>query len=117
MDHRLKSNKKIEYLFEKGQQVFAYPVKVVWASRSNENSVPGLQYGVSVSKRNFKKAVDRNRIKRQMREALREVIVKESRLKMLDGLQVDIMFVYVGKELLEYKVIRSGIRKVINKIH
>ena len=67
---KLKSRKQIELLFAKGKTIAAFPVKVFYLPVENTPMHP-VQVGVGVSARNFKKAVDRNTIKRRMREAYR----------------------------------------------
>ena len=67
---KLKSKKLIEQMFDEGDSVLAYPLRLVYLETSFDD---GSQFktGVSVSKRHFKKAVDRNHIKRLLREAYR----------------------------------------------
>ena len=67
---KLKSRKQIELLFAKGKSISAFPVKVFYFPVEHTPLHP-VQVGVGVSARNFKKAVDRNAIKRRMREAYR----------------------------------------------
>ena len=67
---KLKSQKRIEQLFSEGKSVNAYPLRMVYL-KSDFNGNTTFKTGVTVSKRNFKKAVDRNRIKRLLREAYR----------------------------------------------
>jgi len=67
---KLKSRKQIELLFAKGKSISAFPVKVFYLPVEYTPEHP-VQVGVGVSARNFKKAVDRNTIKRRMREAYR----------------------------------------------
>lgn len=67
---KLKSRKQIELLFAKGKSISAFPVKVFYLPVEHTPEHP-VQVGVGVSARNFKKAVDRNTIKRRMREAYR----------------------------------------------
>ena len=67
---KLKSKKLIEKLFSEGEAVLVYPLRLIYIESSFDEDVK-LKVGVSVSKRNFKKAVDRNKIKRQLREAYR----------------------------------------------
>lgn len=74
-EEKLKQKKEITLLFEKGKwktcgniRVISYKIS---SSLNPQNSVDNPKIGFSVSKRNFKKAVDRNRIKRLLREAYR----------------------------------------------
>lgn len=69
---RLKSRKVIGALFKGGQSYVAYPLRVVWVPLGDETATEHpAQVAISVSKRAFKTAVARNRIKRQIREAYR----------------------------------------------
>ena len=71
---KLKSRKQIQELFTGGNSFFAHPVKLIWmvgGQSSDGQKTSKLLTGVSVSKRNFKKATDRNRIKRLLRESYR----------------------------------------------
>lgn len=74
-EERICSKKLIEKLFKGGRSksMVAYPLRVVYAQKADDEgeSVPA-QMLVSVSKRHFKHAVDRNRVKRQVREAYRK---------------------------------------------
>ena len=63
---RLRSRKTISLLFEKGKAISIHPVKMLWIQVENKEGAI-LQLGVAVPKKNFKRAVDRNRLKRRMR--------------------------------------------------
>ena len=67
---RLKSRKLIGRLFEEGTSIKNFPFRLVYLS-TEITSVFSVKASFSVPKRNFKKAVDRNRIKRLIREAYR----------------------------------------------
>ncbi|WP_299332875.1 ribonuclease P protein component [uncultured Psychroserpens sp.] len=68
---KLKSQKLIEQLFSEGKSISAYPLRMVYLQTNFEDDNIRFKTGVSVSKRNFKNAVDRNHIKRLLREAYR----------------------------------------------
>ena len=67
---KLKSKKIIDLLFSEGKSVGKYPLRLVYVQHDFEENVP-LKMGVSVSKKYFKKAVDRNYYKRLLRESYR----------------------------------------------
>jgi len=79
---------------------------------SDHESPYKIQTGVSVSKRNFKKAVQRNRIKRLMREAYRKnkdlVYGSENTKKHI------FMFIYQGNKELEYRVIEEKMKELLS---
>src|SRR5690349_13521323 len=68
-NERLKSRKLIDQLFSEGKKFGIAPFRIFYLHTSSEK--PVLQCGVGVSSKNFKKSVDRNKIKRLMREAYR----------------------------------------------
>lgn len=108
-EEKLKSRKRIEQLFAEGKSVKAYPVITVFLP--NEDSVIHSQVGFSVSKKRFKKAVDRNLVKRRMREAYRlnKQILSESGT-------VSMMFIYVGKTIPQYAEVEKSVVKALIKL-
>jgi ribonuclease P protein component len=69
-DEKLKSKKVIDSLFSNGKSVAKYPLRLVYIEATEEQTIP-LKMGVSVSKKHFKHAVDRNYFKRVLRECYR----------------------------------------------
>ena len=67
---RLKSKNTIDLLFAKGKSVSKYPLRLVYVTVEGDSAAP-IQIGVSVSKKHFKKAADRNYYKRVLRETFR----------------------------------------------
>jgi ribonuclease P protein component len=97
---RLKSTKSIQRLFKEGKSFSHFPFRVIYIENPNQPSP--LQAGFTVSTRYFKKAVDRNRIKRLMREAYR---LQKNKLQ--DELKKNnkclaVFFIYTGNELPGY---------------
>ena len=111
---RLKSRKIIAGLFKTGQSYVAYPLRVVWTP-SFAGEAGKATVAISVSKRNFKTAVARNRLKRQMREAYR--LQKDMFYQQLEeqGLHISLMITYIAKEPLPFAEISSGMKKVFRK--
>ena len=102
-DERIKSRKLIESLFKDGTAFNQFPYRVLY--RFTGNSARPLQAGFAVSSRNFKKAVDRNRIKRLTREAYR---LQKPALKSLAAEQnagLAVFFIYTGKELPDFETV------------
>ncbi len=110
---RLKSRKQIEQLFAEGKQFSVFPFKVFWLP---VNKVKTLQLAVAVSSRNFKKATDRNRIKRQMREAWRLQKNELDSLVLKSQQQLSVFMLYTGKELPAYSMVSGKIKLVIERL-
>lgn len=107
---RLKSRKLIERLYKEGKSVKAFPLRMVYLQIDHTSSFPA-QVGVSVAKRNFKKAPDRNRLKRLMRETYR--LQKEIVYNHVEKPHV-FMISYIGKEEKAYEEIFSKMDKLLN---
>ena len=101
-NEKLKSKNTIDLLFSKGKAVSKYPLRLVYVAvdpDNKETSAPLLKTGVSVSKKYFKKAVDRNYFKRILRETYRN-----NKYLLLNNLDISyaIMFLYQTKDRLCY---------------
>lgn len=111
---RLKSRSTIQTLFQLNQHLKLYPFKLVYYTGKNTKSE--VQFGVTVSKRNFKTAVMRNRIKRQMREGYRtNKYILLDKIKDLN-LTVPIMLIYVAPEPLSSKEINKKIIQLLHRL-
>lgn len=77
---------------------------------------PGLKVGVTASKRHFKKAVDRNRLKRRLREAYR--LQKEPLLETLkaQGISGIAFFMYTDKTITSFEVIKTAMQKCLRQL-
>lgn len=106
---RLTSEKEIEALFRTKNKLTVFPFKVLWL----ENEKPSHQILISCPKRNLKKAVDRNLIKRRMRESYRS---NKHQLYTEDITFFNIAFIYISNEILEYTVINEKLVKAIDKL-
>lgn len=110
---RLCSKKIIDKLFLEGKSVFSFPVKIVFLETQLPAKVP-VQAGFSVGKRNFKRAVQRNLIKRRMREVYR--LNKSKIYDEIGEKQVAVFFIFTGKTILEYNQIEVAVKKGMKKL-
>lgn len=106
-EQRIFHKKDIDSLMESGEAIFKYPLKAVCLHREGVEVSRAL---FSVPKRNFKRAVKRNLLKRRMREAFR------LNRHMMGGRTFDIMFVYVGKEVYSYDRIESRMQEIFRTV-
>jgi ribonuclease P protein component len=113
---KLKSRKQTQFLFAKGQSMNAFPIKLIYTLESNE---PGsVQAGVGAPSRTFRKAVDRNRVKRLLREGYRlerpEFIA--SSVDALNKLRVNLFFLYTDATVISQKEIQEKIKQLLSRL-
>lgn len=106
-EEKLKSQKLIERLFQEGSSAKSFPLKAFWVE---EPTLSKSKIAFSVPKRNFKKAVDRNRIKRLMREGYR---LQKNAFLSNDGKKFAILFVYLGREIPSQSDVTRAIASVL----
>ncbi|WP_370226911.1 ribonuclease P protein component [Mesoflavibacter sp.] len=108
-DEKLKSQKAIEQLFAEGKSVSAYPLRMVYLDNQTQ-----LKVGVSVSKRNFKLAVHRNRVKRLLREGYRlnKNLLIDNKLD-----HYTLMILYISKEMPDFKIIDKKMKALLTKFN
>ncbi|MBS1501127.1 MAG: ribonuclease P protein component [Bacteroidetes bacterium] len=115
-EERLCNKKLIDELFHKGSSFLCYPFKVSWLVVDEAQQFPA-QVLFSVSKKRYKRAVDRNLIKRRLREAYR--LHKQQKLyTCLNENQKKIVFSigYIGKEIAEYGLIEKKMLKLLAEL-
>ena len=117
-NERLKSRKQIEQLFSEGKKFTVTPFRVFYLFQSSvitDHLIFKLQFGVGVSVKNFKKAVDRNRIKRLTREAYRLQKNELAEKLKLSGRKLNVFFIYTDKEIPDFNLVKDKVALILKK--
>ena len=115
-EERLCNKKLIDKLFHNGSSFLCYPFKASWLLVDETAEIP-VQVLFSVSKKRYKRAVDRNLIKRRAREAYR--LNKQQHLyDLLANANKKIIFSigYIGKEIEPYPVMEKKMLKLLTQL-
>lgn len=112
-EERLCSKRVIDKLFTEGESFLSFPVKIIFLKTPVSSGFP-VQAGFSVSKKSFKKAVQRNLIKRRLREAYR--LNKYELYQNIGDKQLAVFFIFIGKTIPEYQTVESAIKKGLKKL-
>jgi len=108
---KLKSKKLIKRLFNEGQSISKFPLKLIYLETELPDNVK-IQAGVTVPKKNFKSAVKRNRIKRLLRESYR--LNKYLIFNNIEG-NFAFLILYLGKELPQYHEVEENMKFIFQK--
>lgn len=108
---KLKSKKLIEELFANGKSITNFPIKLFYYKTALPKNVK-FQATVAVSKRNIKSAVERNRVKRLMREGYR--LNKHQVFNNSEG-SFAFLFLYLGKKMPNFKETEHAMKKILVK--
>lgn len=113
---RLRGKKRVEAVFASDKSGFCYPFRYIYRTEAAGEAEAGVAVLVSVPKRNHKRAVVRNLLKRRTREAfrLRKNALGESAVQ--SGRIVEIALLYVAKEQLEFNRISHAVEKILGEI-
>lgn len=111
-EEKLKSRKIIDQVFSKGSSVSKYPVRLAFCEVTDGDHI--VQIGVSVSKKYFKKAVDRNYIKRLLRECYR---LNKHLLTQKITKPHAFMLLYTSKEKPEFEQLQAKVIRVFEKFN
>lgn len=108
---KLKSKKAIESLFTEGQSYVSHPIRIVFTAKESETYT--MQIGVSVAKKKFKHAVDRNLLKRRIREAYR----LNQELVELSNYDINALFIYTSSSIKNSEVINKSMQEILQKLN
>lgn len=112
---KLKSKKELDSLFANGKSFLVFPLKVFY-SFSEKQDANNINLGVGVSKRNFKNATDRNRVKRLLREAYR--LNKNPLHQSITNKQLCFFILFIDKTIPEKRIaIDEKMIKALDKLN
>ena len=116
---RLKGHTKIRFLFNAGEKFKVFPLTIIYLFEERkeltQDTTP-LKMGVAVGTRNFKKAVDRNLLKRRIREAYR---IQNTALKqqlLASSFKLSLFYIYGDNQVHAYANISMAIKKSLDKL-
>lgn len=112
---RLYHRNEIQELFEKGSSFYLYPFKVIYIAEPIEAKIKPQQILISVPKRKFKKAPDRNFIKRQVREAYRhhKTLIDPEKLNK----NLRIAYIYTSDKKMPSVVLTKKLKKTLERLN
>ena len=115
-EERLCSQKQIELLFNNSSSFILYPFRIVWTSQTLADAPYPAEIAISVPKKRFKRAVDRNKIKRLIREAYRKnkgelfyPFLRQQHIKL------SFILIYVSNELFTAVDMEKKLNLCLNK--
>ncbi len=114
-EERLSKSKLIDELFSEGKKFSIAPFRIVWLNTEIESEYPA-QVLINVSKKQFKRAVDRNLIKRRIREAYRKHKVDFYSVLNKNAKKCVFALLYNSVEITSYKEIEEKIILIFQRL-
>lgn len=111
---RLTSRKTIEKLFTEGNVFVLHPYRVFWLKNEDQDNF--LKIVISVPKKRFKRAVDRNLLKRRTREAYRTQKLDLTEALQLNEIKLSVFFVYINDTIVEFPIIEKQMLQILEKL-
>jgi len=117
---KLKSRKQTQHLFSTGQAINVFPIRLIYtiepmaSNAESESATSVLQAGVGAPSRTFRKAVQRNRVKRLLREAYRLEKPNFISQAALDNKRVNLFFLYTDALVLTQVEIQGKLKEALS---
>ncbi len=111
-EERVSGKKDIDRLFAEGESFLSYPLRVVYLLEKSED--PKAAILVNVSKKKFKQATKRNRLKRLMRESYRLNKMELLDISKSSQTTLFVAFLYIAHEMKTYQEVEKGMKKALN---
>ncbi|WP_313384632.1 ribonuclease P protein component [Chishuiella sp.] len=108
---KLKSRKAFDELFSDSKTMVSHPIRFVYKVKPKEDYT--IRVGVSVSKKKFKHAVDRNLLKRRTKEAYRlnKLLIQPM------NFSIDLVMIYTSSKPQQFEVIEKSIKLLLQKLN
>jgi len=115
-EERLKSNLSIQALLKQGKVVSSFPLKIYWDFSPDTHQKYPVRAAITVPKRKFRRAVDRNLMKRRLREAYR--MNKHVLYETLDQHQqkIQLIILLLSDEFIPYGQLEKGMQKILHQL-
>ncbi len=116
-EEKLKHQRFFDLLFKEGKSKYKYPIRMLWAPIMQPRNKFSFLIGVTAPKKFYPKAYQRNRLKRQLREAYR------TNKSILYGdhnylhAQYGVLFIYTAKEPETYAKIENTMKVLLSYLH
>lgn len=113
----LKSKKLLDALFIDGQSAFSHPIKLLYQWKSLPEQGWPLLFSVSVPKKKIRSAVDRNLVKRRIREAYRlHKRPLQEGLQKNGKWQLSLMLIHISQDIPSYDIVTKAITRLLNDL-
>ena len=113
---RLKSSLAIQDLLKQGQILSSFPLKIYWSIFAGSDQKSPVRVAISVPKKKFRRAVDRNLLKRRIRESYRQNKHGLHESLISSGCEVNMLILYLADEFSPYAEIDEKLKILLSKL-